>query len=275
MHTQPQPTILILDSGMGGLSIYIAIKKLLPFGHYLYFFDNQAFPYGKHSTTFITTRMISIINTIKKIHHINLIVIACNTASVISLKILKNHFPYPIIGVIPAIRLASKYTKNGIIGVLATLRTIKHYFSLYLIQKFTNKHKILLLNASQLVNIAESKIYETKTIQTFQFYHILKPWLYTKQFPDTIVLGCTHFSLLKEELTQIFPKNSYLIDPTHCVAKHSIRILRKFSNIATYKISKFNINQAYCSLNTKKIIKIKSILLLHYNFNSLEILSII
>lgn len=274
MHIQP-PTILILDSGMGGLSIYMEIKKLLPFGHYLYFFDNQAFPYGERSKIFITKRVISIIKTIKHIHHhIHLIVIACNTASVTSLKILKNYFSCPIIGVIPAIKLASKYTKNGIIGVLATLRTINHYFSLYLIQKFTTKHTILLLNASQLVNIAESKVYE-ETIQNAILDQVLAPWLKIKKFPDTIVLGCTHFSLLQKELTEILPKNCYLIDPTRFIAKHSMYILSKFKNISTYKNYKYIKNRAYCSSNTKKIIKIKSILLLHYNFDSLEVLSII
>lgn len=269
-----QPTILILDSGMGGLSIYVAIKKLLPFVRYLYFFDNQAFPYGEHSSIFIIKRIISIIKIITHIHHVNLIIIACNTASVVALKILKNRFSYPIIGVIPAIKLASKHTRNKIIGVLATYRTINHHFTLNLIQKFIKKYKIMLLNASQLVNIAESKMYGEK-VKISKFYQILEPWLKIKQFPDTIVLGCTHFSLLKNELTKILPKDSHLIDPTYFVAKHSAHTLYKLTNITTCNTSKFNRNKAYCSLNTKKIKKIKSLLLLQYNFISLEILSII
>lgn len=269
-----QPTILLLDSGMGGLSIYTTIQKLLPYVHYIYFFDNQAFPYGERSETFIIKRVISIINTIKCIHHINLIIIACNTASVVSLKILKNYFfPCPIVGVIPAINLASKYTRNRVIGVLATHRTIKHRYILNLKKRFSYRNKIMLLGTSTLVNIAESKIYGKK-IQTSILYQILHPWLKAEKFPDTIVLGCTHFSLLKKELTQVLPKNIYLIDPTYSVAKHSIYLLKKHMNISISNTFKCGINQAYCSSNTKKTKKITPILLLKYNFFSLETLSI-
>lgn len=269
-----QPTILLLDSGMGGLSIYTAIKKILPYVHYLYFFDNQAFPYGERSETFIIKRVISIINTIKCLHQINLIIIACNTASVISLKILKNYFfPCPIIGVIPAINLASKHTRNRIIGVLATHRTINHRYILNLKKKFSYKNKIMLLGTSELVNIAESKVYGEK-IKTSIFYQILNPWLKAKKFPDTIVLGCTHFSLLKKELTQILPKNIYLVDSTYCIVRHSIYLLNKHTNIPTFDIFEYGANKAYCSLNTKKTKIITPILLLKYNFLSLETLSI-
>lgn len=270
-----QPTILILDSGMGGLSIYTEIRQLLPYVRYIYFFDNQAFPYGERSAAFIIQRVISIIKIIKNIHHINLIIIACNTASVVALKILKNHFQCPIVGVIPAIKLASKYTRNKIIGILATHRTINHHCTLNLIKRFTYKYKIMLLSASKLVNIAESKIYGEHIQISTILHKTLTPWLKNTQFPDTIVLGCTHFSLLKQELIQILPKNSHLIDPTNFIAKYSIHILHKHTNIATYKNTPFNKNQAYCSLHTKKIIQIKSILLLHYHFFSLETLSII
>lgn len=269
-----QPTVLILDSGMGGLSIYTAIKYLAPYIEYLYFFDNQAFPYGKRSEKFIIQRIISIINTIKCIHHINLIIIACNTASVILFKILKNYFSCPIVGVTPAIKLASKYTKNGIIGILATHRTINHHYISNLIKHFMYTYKIISLDISTLVDIAESKIFK-KTIQISTLHQILEPWLKIKPSPpDTIILGCTHFSLLKKELIQILPKNSYLIDPTQFIAKYSIYLLHKYINISTYKNLKYNYNKAYCSLNTKKIKNIKPILLNYYNFFSLEILSI-
>lgn len=268
-----QPTILILDSGVGGLSIYKEIQKLLPYVQYLYFFDNQGFPYGKKSSEFIVKRVLSIIKTIKKIHNINLVIIACNTASVVSLQILKKFFSFPIVGVIPAIKLASKHTRNRIIGILATHRTIKHHFTKNLIKNFSHKYKIMTLSTSKLVKIAESKIYGKK-IEISIFYKILKPWLIIDTPPDTIVLGCTHFSLLKKELNQILPKNSILIDPSNFIAKYSENLLYTKINISSCITNTLKKNKVYCSLNTKQIKKIESVLLLHYNFYCLEILSI-
>lgn len=272
-NTCKQPTILILDSGVGGLSIYTAIQKLLPHVRYLYFFDNQAFPYGEHSELFIINRVISIIKAVQKQHQLDLIIIACNTASVVSLKILQNHFLCPIVGVIPAIKLASKLTKNGIIGVLATHRTVNHDYTWGLIRRFANKYKVMLLGTSELVNLAESKIYGKK-IPISILRNILTPWLNMKQPPDTIVLGCTHFSLLKKELITVLSSNSYLIDSRHSVAKYSLRLLKKNINEPTKNFYFCKPNKIYCSMNTEKTIKLKSILLSHYNFFSLEILSI-
>ncbi|URJ32330.1 glutamate racemase [Blochmannia endosymbiont of Camponotus sp.] len=272
-NTHKQPTILILDSGVGGLSIYTAIRKLLPHVRYLYFFDNQAFPYGEHSEFFIINRVISIIKAVQKQHQLDLIVIGCNTASVVSLKILQNHFLCPIVGVIPAIKLASKLTKNGVIGVLATHRTVNHDYTWSLIKRFANKYKVMLLGTSELVHLAESKMYGKK-IPISILRNILTPWLNMKQPPDTVVLGCTHFSLLKTELITALSSNSYLIDSRHSVAKHSLRLLRKNTNNPINNFCFYRPNKVYCSMNTEKTIKLKSILLSHYNFFSLEILSI-
>ncbi|WP_443092750.1 glutamate racemase [Candidatus Blochmannia sp. SNP] len=278
IYKHKQPTILILDSGVGGLSIYTAIRKLLPYVWYLYFFDNQAFPYGERSETFITNRVTSIIKAVQNQHRLDLVIIACNTASVVSLKILQNRFLFPIIGVIPAIKLASKLTRNGIIGVLATHRTVNHNYTWYLIKRFANKYKVLLLGTSELVNLAESKIYGEK-ISLSTLRNILAPWLEIKQPPDTIVLGCTHFSLLKKELIATLSSNSYLIDSRRTIAKYSLRLLRHNKTLTkeSGSINNFGsvrLNKIYCSMDTTAAIKLKSILLTHYNFFSLEILSI-
>ncbi|URJ29825.1 glutamate racemase [Blochmannia endosymbiont of Camponotus sp.] len=277
IYKYKQPTILILDSGVGGLSIYTAIRKLLPHVWYLYFFDNQAFPYGERSEIFITNRVTSIIKAVQNQHRLDLVIIACNTASVVSLKILQNHFLFPIIGVIPAIKLASKLTKNGIIGVLATHRTVNHDYTCNLIKRFANKYKVLLLGTSELVNLAESKIYGEK-ISLSMLRSILAPWLELKQPPDTIVLGCTHFSLLKKELITTLSSNSYLVDSRRTIAKYSLRLLRHNKTLTKGAINNINysvrLNKIYCSMDTIEAIKLKSILLSNYNFFSSEILSI-
>ncbi|WP_159715046.1 glutamate racemase [Blochmannia endosymbiont of Camponotus nipponensis] len=268
-----QPIILILDSGVGGLSIYTAIRKMLPYVCYIYFLDNQAFPYGEHSETFIINRVISIIKVVQSRHQLDLIIIGCNTASVVALKILQNYFICPVVGVIPAIKLASKLTRNGIIGVLATHRTVNHSYTWSLIKRFANKYKVMLLGTSELVNLAESKMYGKKMPISI-FRDILNPWLEMKQLPDAIVLGCTHFSLLKKELISVLSSNSYLIDSRRSVAKHSLRLLRKNINDPINNSYSFRTNKVYCSMSTTEVIKLKSILSSHYDFFSLEVLSV-
>ncbi|MGP1930172.1 MAG: glutamate racemase, partial [Arsenophonus sp. ET-DL12-MAG3] len=115
-----QQTILIFDSGIGGLSIYYEVKRLLPDLHYIYVFDNDAFPYGEKSAEFIIKRIIQIIDQIQKKQTLAIAIIACNTASTVSLPILRAYFKFPIIGVVPAIKPAIKLTRNGVIGLLAT-----------------------------------------------------------------------------------------------------------------------------------------------------------
>lgn len=202
--------IIILDSGFGGLSIYKEIYKILPNIYYTYIFDNYAFPYGKKKEFFLINRFIKIIKKIQKIEPISLIVIACNSASTAILPLLKNKFFFPIIGVVPNIKKAVKVTKNKIIGLLATEGTIKREYTNKLIKVFANNCKVIKLGSSKLVKIAEDKIYGKK-IFLDQIYNIIKPLILRKQYPDTIILGCTHFSLLEKELNKIL-KNVNLID---------------------------------------------------------------
>lgn len=271
-----QPTVLILDSGVGGLFIYNVVKKISPYFCYLYLFDNEFFPYGKRSEIFIIKRMISIIETIHKKSILDLVIIACNTASLVSLQILKMYFSFPIIGVIPEIKLASKYTRNGVIGILATYRTIHHSYIINLVQSLLYKYqyKVLLMESSKLVKLAESKICGDKILKS-EFQNILDPWLKLETIPDTIVLGCTHFSLLKKELKSVLPINTYLIDSGYDVGNYIRNMSKKYSRtkIIYNDYACFKKNIAFCTtLNAPNIEKLRSVLLLQYDFFCVETL---
>ncbi|UDG81780.1 Glutamate racemase [Candidatus Profftia lariciata] len=228
-----QPTILIVDSGVGGLSIYKEIKNLLLHVNYIYVMDNQGFPYGEKSITFITNRILNIIYTVQQYHSISMVIIACNTASTVTLPKLHKYFNVPVVGVVPAIKSAVKITRNGIIGLLATKVTMQQPYTQDLITIFANGYTIKKISSSELVVLAESKLYNKKIDYTI-LKKILYPWISISHPPDTIVLGCTHFPLIRKELAQVLPTGTVLIDSGNAIA-------RRVSWLLTHQINILNI----------------------------------
>lgn len=205
--------MLIFDSGIGGISILENIKKNLPNINYIYLLDNEGFPYGEKKESFIIERSIKIINTIKTIYPIKLVVVACNTASTISLSILKKTFNIPIIGVLPSLDKAIKITKNNKIGFIATKATIQSLYIKKIIYKHIHRKNIQIIATNKLAKIAEKKIRKL-SISNLELKKIFNSWITLSVQPDTIYLGCTHFLFLKNEIQNIFYKPINFLD-TH------------------------------------------------------------
>ncbi|QFQ32706.1 glutamate racemase [Buchnera aphidicola (Aphis fabae)] len=236
--------MLIFDSGIGGISILENIKKNIPNINYIYLLDNEGFPYGEKKESFIIERSIKIINIIKKIYPIKLVVIACNTASTISLTILKKAFNIPIIGVLPLLDKATKVTKNNNIGFIATKATVKSLYIKKIIAKYTHHQNIQIIATNQLAKIAEKKI-KKLSISSLELKKIFHSWIILSEQPDTIYLGCTHFSFLKNEIQNIFYQPIIFLDShenvSKIVQKHFLKNKKKQNikkNIFLY--SKYN-----------------------------------
>ncbi|QJC37857.1 glutamate racemase [Enterobacteriaceae endosymbiont of Donacia bicoloricornis] len=206
-----QNTIFIFDSGLGGITIFNYIKNIFLNINFIYLLDNKYFPYGNKSKNFILQRLIKILKKISNNYNITLAIIACNTASISSLPTIKNYFNFPIIGVTPAIDLATQKTKNNVIGFLATNTTLKNNKIKKKINFLSTKYKIKTISSSKLVFLAEKKLLGYKIIID-EIKKIFRSWYNFKIFPDTIILGCTHFPLILNELKIIFPKNIYFLD---------------------------------------------------------------
>lgn len=219
-NTTKRPTIFILDSGVGGLSIYDEVRQTLPGAHYLYVFDNEAFPYGEKPEQFIVDRVITIVGAMLRLHKCDLVIIACNTASTISLPALREHFSCPIIGVVPAIKPVVRLTRNGIVGLLATRATVQRSYTCDLISKFAGDCQIIQLGVAELVDIAEAKLHG-KMAPFPVLRKLISPWLRAPEPPDTVVLGCTHFPLLSQELQAVLPKGTQLVDSGSAVARRA------------------------------------------------------
>lgn len=197
------PKVLVFDSGAGGLSVVRAMLHRLTGCHFIYAADRDYFPYGTKADSELTPRIVTQIEALYQRHSPSIIVIACNTASTLALDTLRSSIPCPFVGVVPAIKPASRLTQSGVIGVLATPATVNRPYTRRLIEQFAPTHQVILHGSDTLVELAEQKVageaIESSIIQKeldtlFQMPH--------GQDIDTVVMACTHFPLLKQEFEQ-------------------------------------------------------------------------
>ncbi|QJC30529.1 glutamate racemase [Enterobacteriaceae endosymbiont of Neohaemonia nigricornis] len=261
-YQRHQITIFIFDSGVGGLSILNYIKNKISNVNFIYLLDNAYFPYGNKSKDFIKKRLLKILYNIINNYNITLAIIGCNTASVSSLPYLNQYFSFPIIGVTPVLKTAIKVTKNNIIGLLATETTINSCYIKKQIRKlnYNNKYTIQTFSSPELVLLAEQKALGQSISQDI-LLNIFNNYNKFILYPDTIILGCTHFILLKNELTNIFPNTTNFLDSNKTI----LHILKK--NII--KKSMISDHIQHILLYTKNIIEINNIKIISkkYGFN--------
>ena len=216
--------VLIFDSGVGGLSVYQEIIQVNPNINSYYLFDNACFPYGELEDTFLSNRLTTLLLSFVKKHPVDLIVIACNSASTVALDALRSHLSIPIVGVVPAIKPAAQLTKNAVIGLLATPATIDRHYTENLIEQFAADIQVLKIGSTELVKLAEDKLHGL-LVDKKRLHNILAPWLSLQARPDTLVLGCTHFPLLKEEITECFEHQVTLVDSGKAIAHRVSQLL--------------------------------------------------
>lgn len=215
------PTVLIFDSGVGGLSVYKEIKALLPELSYIYLFDREGFPYGELPKEVLIRRTNQLIDQVMTQHQVDCVVIACNTASTIVLPSLREKLTIPVVGVVPAIKPASDLATKAV-GLIATPATVQRDYTYQLIKEFSADKEVKLLGSTLLVEMAEAKL-RGETVCLQQLREILHP-IYGSI--DVAVLGCTHFPLLKQEISEVLGKEVSLIDSGHAIARRVASLLK-------------------------------------------------
>ena len=263
-----QPTILFFDSGMGGLSVYQEVRKLLPDCHYLYCFDNAFFPYSEKSEALIIDRVTKICQRINEQYPLDMIVIACNTASTVVLEPLRHIFTIPVVGTVPAIKPAAEISTSKHIGLLATKGTVKRPYVDDLIAKYAADCEVARLGSTVLVDVAEQKLYgngvDLKALQ-----QELAPWQSLTDL-DSVVLGCTHFPLIKQEIQQALPQVKHFLDSGEAIARRVKSLLQPLSD------KNEGIAQANLMFCTKPFAEQQKLQqsLLHWGFEALQVLAI-
>lgn len=213
--------ILVFDSGVGGISVVREIKQCLPNVTIDYLFDNLYYPYGELDEPTLINRLVSLLNGVIKNHPPQLIVIACNSASTIALPALRAAFDIPIVGVVPAIKPASKLSRSKVIGLLATQGTITRTYIEELKQEFAADCELINVGSNELVAMAET-LYRGGDISSRRLLEICNPIF---QQADVMILGCTHFPLLANELNKIKPDGLTVIDSGKAIAQRVQELL--------------------------------------------------
>lgn len=220
------PRILIFDSGMGGLTVARAIRTQLPQSHLVYSADNAGFPYGAWDEDALVRRIATVLGCLIERTDPHIAVIACNTASTIALAQLRWAYKVPFVGTVPAIKPAAAQTRSGIIGVLATPGTVNREYTRALIDAFAAHCTVLLHGAANLAEMAEKKLVGGG-IDLEKLRREIAPVFRTHdgKKTDAVVLGCTHYPLVLDDIASVAPWPVDYIDPAPAIARRVADVL--------------------------------------------------
>ncbi|MCF2911105.1 glutamate racemase [Pseudoalteromonas sp. DL2-H2.2] len=233
------PHILVFDSGIGGTSVLTHIRNALPHADYSYVMDNQLLPYGLQSQQTIQQRLAALIKWIDREQHpVDMIVIACNTASTYALGATRQLTSIPIVGVVPAIKPAALASRAKHIGLLATPATSRNIYTQQLIQQFANECRVDLYQSTKLVELAE-QFYWSGDIDHNQLVAEINQLKLSPEL-DHLVLGCTHFPIIARPLSESIPESVTLIDSGTAIARRVCTLLAQDSAVKEDK------GQAHC-----------------------------
>jgi glutamate racemase len=199
----PNAPILFFDSGVGGLSVLAPTRALLPQAPIVYAADSAGFPYGTKSEAELAERVPALLGRLVERFAPRLAVIACNTASTIALDHARAALDLPIVGTVPAIKPAAEMSKTRVIGVLGTEATVRQPYVDNLARDFASDCTIIRHGSAKLVALAEAKLAGEASDST-AIAAAVEP-LRRAEDLDTVVLACTHFPLLIDELTAALP----------------------------------------------------------------------
>ena len=207
----PNAPILFFDSGVGGLSVLGPTRELLPNAPIVYAADSAGFPYGKRTEAEIASRVPALLGRLVERFQPRLAVIACNTASTIALDHVRSALDLPVVGTVPAIKPAAEISKSRVIGVLGTEATVRQPYVEDLAAKFAGDCALIRHGPPELVELAEAKL-AGEPVGVDAIRAAAQPMFDAPRGDriDTVVLACTHFPLLADELRAAFPHVAYV-----------------------------------------------------------------
>lgn len=231
-NKSPRSPIGVFDSGIGGLTVARSLFDILPNENIIYLGDTARLPYGTKSKETVIRYSIEITKFLLN-KNVKMVVVACNTASSVALPYLRRISPVPVIGVIkPGSKAAISLTNNFRIGVIGTLGTIQSYAYKTQVHKYDRNIDVFSKACSLFVQLAEDG-WTSNKISVL----IAKEYLsdFKKLNIDTLILGCTHYPVLRETISKVIGKKIKLIDSGEETAKEVRRILSESNLINTQK----------------------------------------
>ena len=218
--------ILVFDSGLGGLTVARALRAAGQGRVAIdYAADVAGFPYGDWEEEALRAHIVSLMGRLIDAARPDVVVVACNTASVISLAALRAAHDVPFVGTVPAIKPAASRTRTGVIGVLATPGTVKREYTTALIHTFAFHCEVVLHGAPGLARMAEEKL-AGHPVDPEALRREITPVFAKREgrATDVVVLGCTHYPLLREEMERVAPWPVSFIDPSPAIARRALEV---------------------------------------------------
>ena len=217
--------IAFLDSGVGGLPYLAHTRRAIPGRRYVYVADRENFPYGEKKSSRIIETTIAVTERLLAREHPSLVVVACNTMSVVALDALRARFPLPFVGVVPAVKPAATLSRRGRVGVLATRQTVEGDYLKRLIEAHAHGCSVVSLPAAGLVEFVEQQMYRADPGEkAARVRHEVER--FRDGDIDALVLGCTHFLHLEEEFRSLLEEEGIaLVDSRDGVTRQVARLL--------------------------------------------------
>jgi glutamate racemase len=222
LETNSRP-IGLLDSGIGGVPYLNSLRTALPDEEYVYVADRANFPYGRRDAATVSKLVHTAIGRMIEQFAPKMVIVACNTASVIALASLRSEFDVPFVGVVPAIKPAAEVGRDGPIGVLATNGTVEDAYVKALIANFATGRDVILIPAGDLVTLVEEHLFLAPPHEIRSALD--EPMGRLRESGATsVVLGCTHFIHLREEISRMAGRAIRVIDSVDGVVRQAIRV---------------------------------------------------
>ncbi len=222
------PTILVFDTGLGGLTVLREVVRARPDAHYLYVADDAFFPYGHRSEEEIIARLVPLMGELIAEHRPDLVVIACNTASTLVMPHLRERYSVPFVGTVPAIKPACAASRTKRVSVLGTKGTVQREYTRSLIRDFAQGCEVTLVGSAELAALAETAL-SGGVVSDEDILAELMPCFIgaedASRRTDTIVLACTHYPLLLDRLDRLAPWPVDWIDPAPAIARRVTSLL--------------------------------------------------
>lgn len=217
--------ILLFDSGVGGLTVLDALRFALPQAPVIYAADEAGLPYGAKSEAEVAARVAGLLGRMAERYRPRLVCIACNTASTIALGMVREVIETPIVGTVPAIKTAAALTETGVFALLGTSATVRQPYVDRLEQEFAHAKRMLRHGAGGLVRLAEAKLRgEAVPVEAVraELYGLLAQE-HADQI-DTIVLACTHFPLIEDEISAAIGRDIAFLDGAEGIARRIVHL---------------------------------------------------
>ncbi|KAA3509990.1 glutamate racemase [Agrobacterium rosae] len=217
--------VLLLDSGIGGLTVLREARVLMPERSFIYVADDAGFPYGGWEESALTERLLSLFARLIETHNPEICIVACNTAFTLAGAALRAEFPdMTFVGTVPAIKPAAERTRSGLVSVLATPGTVKRAYTRDLIQSFASQCHVRLVGSENLARMAEAWI-RGEPISDEAVLAEISPCFIEEagRRTDIVVLACTHYPFMANVFRRLAPWPVDWLDPAEAIARQARR----------------------------------------------------